>query len=630
MSQSSKEDATLGRRYALCVGIGTYTKLTNRNLRYAVVDAKAVAERLGDPQRGNFAVTLLTEPAQTTERVLDGALDKVLNAPGLNAEDLVVIYLACHGDVYGKGNTFYFQPSDADVEVDGRPKKPTVIDIYGLAKALSEARVKNIIFLLDVCHSGGAGVVLEHLDLKLNPDTNLFIIGSARHDQTAVESSRLGHGIFTSCLLQAFEQEPNRPDGWLTILDIYSFVSKVIKSEASKLSGQESPVQIQARSASVNPNLLFVKNPHYSPQNCEFHNEVKKLLELVQYEPVETVIPEVAPAGFYIAEIKSGLRIHRVGIIPYYNKIESLASEDAEKIALFVKEQIEKEDLDEGLLVTALEVGKEVKNTIRNSGVRYLDIRTYGSVWKNLIDFKKYLQKLVDEYQTSAPERRDDPPLAEVYIYLDAERRQYKVDASLVDVVELKSTGEPRKDYELTWQGDLEEEVICWLSDADPASSRLAVLADYGSGKSTFCEHLAARLAKDNLNTKGHERYGYRIPLLIPLRNFGKNPVDLEGYLVAYLKQYCRVDNPNFEALMKMAEAGLLLFILDGFDEMASRATTDTVRLNIELFESLANLPQNKVLLTTRPEYFMNMNQEKQVLQAYPCLYLQPFKKEQI
>src|SRR5437588_4586316 len=108
MSSSSGGDMKLGRRYALCVGIGTYTKLTNRNLRYAVVDAKAIAERLGDPQRRTFAVTLLTEPAETTKQVLDGAFDKVLNAPALEAEDLVVIYLACHGDVYGKGNTFYF------------------------------------------------------------------------------------------------------------------------------------------------------------------------------------------------------------------------------------------------------------------------------------------------------------------------------------------------------------------------------------------------------------------------------------------------------------------------------------------------------------------------------------------
>src|SRR5205807_8859759 len=95
-------------------------------------------------------------------------------------KDLVMIYLSCHGDVYGKGHTFYLQPSDAEAEADGRPKKTTVIDIHDLSKTLSDAQVKNIIFLLDVCHSGGAGAVFEHLNLSLNPETNLFIIGAAR------------------------------------------------------------------------------------------------------------------------------------------------------------------------------------------------------------------------------------------------------------------------------------------------------------------------------------------------------------------------------------------------------------------------------------------------------------------
>jgi len=180
------------------------------------------------------------------------------------------------------------------------------------------------------------------------------------------------------------------------------------------------------------------------------------------------------------------------------------------------------------------------------------------------------------------------------------------------------------------WEGNLEEKVKSWLSDTNPANSRLALLGDYGSGKSSFCQHLAANLAMDYLDAKEHGNYNHRIPLLIPLRIFAKNPIDeLESYLVAYLKKYCKVDNADYHALMKMAESGMLLFILDGFDEMASRATIDTIEQNIELFEILTKLPKNKVLLTTRSEYFMNLKEQKN-LQAYPCLYLNPFDYAQI
>src|SRR6266567_6040582 len=102
MVQSARDTLALGRRYALCAGIGTYTNLANRNLRYAVADATTIAERLADPQRGNFVVTLLTQPTQTSKAVLDEAVEKLLSAPDRQPEDLTLIYFSCHGDVYAE------------------------------------------------------------------------------------------------------------------------------------------------------------------------------------------------------------------------------------------------------------------------------------------------------------------------------------------------------------------------------------------------------------------------------------------------------------------------------------------------------------------------------------------------
>jgi hypothetical protein len=67
MPQLPTDDAIVSHCYALCVGIGQYIELKNRDLRYAVADATTIAERLADPLRGNFAVTLLIEPAQTSK-----------------------------------------------------------------------------------------------------------------------------------------------------------------------------------------------------------------------------------------------------------------------------------------------------------------------------------------------------------------------------------------------------------------------------------------------------------------------------------------------------------------------------------------------------------------------------------
>ena len=249
MPQLSTDDTNLHRRYALCVGIGQYTQLRNRNLRYAVADATTIAERLADPQRGNFVVTLLTLPAQTSKAALDEAVEQLLSAPDRQPEDLTLIYFSCHGDVYAEDNTFCLLPSNAARQADGSFEQATLISIYDLARWFSKARTHNIVMLLDVCHSGGAGVAFQHFKLNLSVDLNFFILGGARQDQITTQNSRLQHGLFTHCLLRAFEQPPTK-DGWLTLSQIHTFVSEEIPWFA-----KDQAIQPQSWSVSVNPNL---------------------------------------------------------------------------------------------------------------------------------------------------------------------------------------------------------------------------------------------------------------------------------------------------------------------------------------------------------------------------------------
>src|SRR6266496_821477 len=259
MLQPSDSDLRFGRRYALCIGIGAYTNLINRDLRYAVADATTVAERLADPQRGNFVVTTLTEPPQTTKAALDEAVEQLLNVPDRRAEDLVLLYFSCHGDVNKEDNTFCLLPSNATQQANGVLEQTTVIGVSDLARWFSRARTHNIVLLLDVCHSGGAGIALQHFNPHLEAGPNYFILGAARQDQVVDESSRLKHGVFTSCLLRAFEQPPTK-DGWLTISQIQNFISAEITWFV-----KDRPIQIS--SMSVNPSFPLLRNPGY-PELC--------------------------------------------------------------------------------------------------------------------------------------------------------------------------------------------------------------------------------------------------------------------------------------------------------------------------------------------------------------------------
>src|SRR6266702_7064115 len=261
MQQPARTAGELGHRHALCVGISAYTNLENRNLRFAIADATAITELLADPQRGNFDATFLQKPIETTKAAIDEAVERLLNAPDRQAEDLALLYFSCHGDLNKADGTFYLLPSNAIQQANGAFEQTTMIGISDLARWFSRARTHNIVLLLDVCHSGGAGIALQHFNPHLEAGPNYFILGAARQDQVVDESSRLKHGVFTSCLLRAFEQPPTK-DGWLTISQIQNFVSEEIKWFA-----KDQPIEIQAWSVFVNPHLPLLRNPGY-PELC--------------------------------------------------------------------------------------------------------------------------------------------------------------------------------------------------------------------------------------------------------------------------------------------------------------------------------------------------------------------------
>ncbi len=593
-----------GRRYALCIGIGKYPHLNNGHLKFATTDAETVAQRLRDPQHGRFEVTLKVSEEETRLDELQQTLFEMLYGQDRMADDVVVIYLACRGMMNGGGN-FYLLPSDAGLNKETElPNLDTLLDFKSIIKTLTNARVKNVVLFLDVCRTQGAEGALQPIPLAAKADTNIFVMGAAWPDHLA---NGVRHGVFSDFLLRSLDQNPMHNDGWVTVGEVY-------RSVAEAMSADKSVQAIEARSTAVNPNLPLVQHLQHSPQSRDFHEQAKELLRLAGYKPSTTTAFDNAPTGFYMTELRAGFGLRKIGVVIYYDKVVPLTPEYALHLATYVREKIREGKMHECLLLTSNEVSSEVRKAIptRLDGELYLQPMTYNSVLQNLIDFEPYLNKLIAEYEQPnlIPERGDEPPLAQTYIPLKVEYRSYDKQENAVAA-----------------KGDLQTWVKAWL--ANNSKSRLALLADYGSGKSTFCHHLAAQLAHEYLKSDEKNRSNRRIPLLIMLRDFAKNAVDLEGFLVAHLKQHCEVDNPNYLALRKMAEAGLLLFIFDGFDEMALRADSDIVRENMEFFDDFARLPNNKVLVTTRPEYFIDMKEEREILRTYPAFYIQSFDQEQ-
>jgi uncharacterized protein YjbI with pentapeptide repeats len=150
------------------------------------------------------------------------------------------------------------------------------------------------------------------------------------------------------------------------------------------------------------------------------------------------------------------------------------------------------------------------------------------------------------------------------------------------------ATGEPPR-------GPLRDYLDDWLADQRPR--QIALLADYGMGKSSFLKHYAWHLARARLAGGSG-----RIPILLSLT--GKSPRNqpgADGLLQAFINQYqLRCEVAAFHVLM---QAGRLVFLIDAFDEMdlvGDRA------MRLDHFAELWRLytPGNKLLFAGRPTFF--------------------------
>lgn len=166
--------------------------------------------------------------------------------------------------------------------------------------------------------------------------------------------------------------------------------------------------------------------------------------------------------------------------------------------------------------------------------------------------------------------------------------------------------------------------VTNWLQE--DGMRQLALLGEFGQGKTLFSTYLTYHLV--------HEPQNERIPILIPLRNKSPrncNEIEILSYFAA---QY----GISPEALRILNANGKLLLIFDGFDEMDLVGNDDIRKRH---FQSLWKLvqPKSKVLITGRPNYFLDRNEMASALgfqsgtKDLPyCegLLLQPFRQEQI
>ncbi|MCP4424853.1 MAG: SUMF1/EgtB/PvdO family nonheme iron enzyme [Chloroflexi bacterium] len=192
--------------------------------------------------------------------------------------------------------------------------------------------------------------------------------------------------------------------------------------------------------------------------------------------------------------------------------------------------------------------------------------------------------------------------LAQVYIDLDT---RTQVDASEDEKKQSRQRGMP---------GERETRPLSTL-EAAAANRQLVILGDPGGGKTTFVRHLAHCLAAHALYPDAgwlkhlpHWPPGESdaLPIVVILRDFARSlpaklPAKAEpGHLWKFIKEQLAAQNLDFAApaLQQTLQAGKALILLDGLDEIPTKAQRTFVRDAVVAFTG--RHPGNRALITCR------------------------------
>lgn len=252
-------------------------------------------------------------------------------------------------------------------------------------------------------------------------------------------------------------------------------------------------------------------------------------------------------------------------------------------------------------IVAIKNIAKEKHSkTICNIEVEY---RYKNELLDSLVDFSEYFDDIKIQYEVNEISYGDKLAIRDIYT---------------------QSLGEVHYKDKKEQIGSVEEYLLKWSKTK--TNKQISLLGEYGQGKSV----LSLKLAYDMIQ-QGYDR----VPIIIELR--GKSPRN--DQLEDIISSWCRKFHIDPAGIMRLIKEGRILIILEGFDEIDMIGDSNRRLEHFNRLWEFARYEKSKVLITGRPNLFLDNKEMDEYLKAYKsdsnlfyseAIHIKPFNQEQI
>lgn len=249
--------------YAVICGTSEFNN-TKMNLKYPVIDAKAVAKAITLGAGNLFGkdsthVYLLSsrgnDSATTTKQNIQRIFEKIKSKA--KPEDIVMVYLSGHGVAYGgeKGDFYYltteYSGTSSESFLDPNLRKSQSISTEEFTDWLNDIPALKQIMIIDACGSGKAvDNLIARRDIessqikaidRMKDRTGLYILSGCAANAVSYEANQYGQGLLTYSVLQAMRGMALRENKYIDITTLLNYSSEEVPKMAKDIGGIQKP-----------------------------------------------------------------------------------------------------------------------------------------------------------------------------------------------------------------------------------------------------------------------------------------------------------------------------------------------------------------------------------------------------